>query len=48
MSEIPIVVGTPAPRFSLMAHTGLSPLSLAELRGKVVVVAFYVLDFTGT
>ena len=48
MSDALIAVGTPAPHFSLAAHTGLSPLSLAELHGKVVVLAFYVLDFTGT
>ena len=48
MPDTPIAVGEKAPLFSLASHTGLSPLSLAELRGKVVVLAFYVLDFTGT
>ena len=44
----PIAVGQPAPDFSLPASVGPSPLSLADLRGKVVVLAFYVLDFTDT
>ena len=44
----PIAVGARAPEFSLPAHIGQSPLSLADLRGQVVVLAFYVLDFTGT
>jgi peroxiredoxin len=48
MLDTPIVVGQPAPDFSLAAHTGRSPLSLADLRGQAVVLAFYVLDFTGT
>jgi peroxiredoxin len=48
MPDAPIAVGQPAPSFSLVAHTGRSPLSLADLRGQVVVLAFYVLDFTGT
>ena len=48
MPETPVAVGQPAPDFSLPAHTGKSPLGLAELRGKIVVLAFYVLDFTGT
>jgi peroxiredoxin Q/BCP len=48
MSDLPIAVGQPAPDFSLPASTGKSPLSLSDLRGKVVVLAFYVLDFTGT
>jgi len=46
MSDEPIAVGQPAPDFSLAASVGQSPLSLADLRGKVVVLAFYVLDFT--
>ena len=41
-------VGEFAPDFSLAAHFGPSPLRLADLRGRVVVIAFYVLDFTGT
>jgi peroxiredoxin len=48
MPDTPVAVGQPAPAFSLAAHTGRSPLSLADLRGQVVVLAFYVLDFTGT
>ena len=48
MSDNPIAVGQPAPEFSLAASVGLSPLSLADLRGKTVVLAFYVLDFTDT
>ena len=37
-----------APDFSLEAHIEPSPLGLADLRGRIVVLAFYVLDFTGT
>ena len=37
-----------APDFSLQAHIGPSPLRLADLRGQIVVLAFYVLDFTST
>lgn len=48
MSNIPLSLGQPAPSFSLAAHSGRSPLSLSDLRGQVVVLAFYVLDFTGT
>ena len=48
MSEQPIAVGQPAPDFSLAASVGASPLSLSSLRGKIVVLAFYVLDFTST
>jgi peroxiredoxin len=48
MSDQAIAVGQPAPEFLLAAHTGPSPLALSDLRGKVVVLAFYVLDFTAT
>jgi peroxiredoxin len=48
MPDEPIAVGLPAPDFSLSASVGPSPLSLKDLRGQVVVLAFYVLDFTGT
>ena len=48
MPDEPIAVGQTAPEFSLPASVGESPLSLASLRGKTVVLAFYVLDFTGT
>jgi peroxiredoxin len=47
MSDQLIAVGQPAPDFSLPAHIGKSPLSLADLRGQPIVLAFYVLDFTG-
>lgn len=48
MSEELIDVGQLAPDFSLPASTGKSPLGLTDLRGKIVVLAFYPLDFTGT
>jgi len=50
MLEQPIVVGQPAPDFSLPATTGKSPLTLADVRAlrEIVVLAFYVLDFTST
>ena len=48
MPDQAIAVGQPAPYFSLPASVGPSPVSLKGLRGKVVVLAFYVLDFTGT
>ncbi|HEY4691373.1 MAG TPA: redoxin domain-containing protein [Anaerolineae bacterium] len=48
MSSEPIAVGQPAPDFSLPASIGPSPLSLSGLRSKVVVLLFYVLDFTDT
>ena len=43
-----LMVGDFAPDFSLAAHMGQSPLSLADVRGRLVVLAFYPLDFTGT
>jgi len=46
MEDTPFRVGQPAPDFSLPASVGPSPLSLSSLRGKAVVLAFYVLDFT--
>jgi peroxiredoxin len=46
MDDTPIAAGQPAPDFSLPASVGPSPLSLSSLRGKTVVLAFYVLDFT--
>lgn len=46
--DTPITVGQPAPDFSLPASVGPSPLSLSSMRGKTVVLAFYVLDFTDT
>ena len=48
MPDQPIALGQPAPDFSLSATIGKSPLTLADLQGKIVVLAFYVLDFTGT
>lgn len=48
MPQEPIAVGQTAPGFSLPASIGASPLRLAELRGKIIVLAFYVLDFTST
>ena len=39
-------VGQPAPTFTLPA-TEPEAISLSDLRGKHVVLAFYVLDFTG-
>ena len=48
MTDSPIAVGQSAPEFSLPASIGPSPLSLASLLGKIVVLAFYVLDFTNT
>jgi peroxiredoxin len=44
----PIQVGTSAPDFELRASVGDDPLKLSALRGKTVVLAFYILDFTGT
>jgi peroxiredoxin len=43
-----IEAGDFAPDFSLAAHVGPTPLQLADLRGRIVVLAFYVLDFTST
>lgn len=40
-------IGTPAPDFKL-ASTGGSDLTLSELRGKNVLLAFFPLAFTGT
>ena len=48
MPDEPIAVGQPAPAFSLPASVGPSPLSLADLRGTMVVLAFYPADFTDT
>lgn len=47
MLQEPIATGQAAPDFSLPASMGTSPLRVADLRGKIVVLAFYVLDFTG-
>jgi peroxiredoxin len=48
MPEELIAVGQPAPDFKMPASAGKNPLSLADVRGKIVVLAFYPLDFTGT
>ena len=40
-------VGDPAPEFELAAHDGRQ-ISLAELRGKKVVLAFFPFAFSGT
>ncbi len=48
MSDEPIAVGQRAPDFSLPASSGKTPFVLADLRGQIVVLAFYVLDFTET
>ncbi len=48
MSDEPIQAGQPAPDFSLPASVGPSPLRLSDLRGRIVILAFYVLDFTDT
>ena len=41
----PPEVGTPAPDFTLPAHTDRE-IHLADLRGKKVVLLFYVFDFS--
>ncbi len=48
MTAPSLQAGDFAPDFSLEAHIGPSPLRLTDLRGQIVVLAFYVLDFTGT
>ena len=48
MSDQELMMGDFAPDFSLAAHISPSPLRLADLRGQVVVLAYYVLDFTST
>jgi peroxiredoxin len=48
VSDQELLVGDFAPDFSLAANLGPSPLSLADVRGHIVVLAFYPLDFTGT
>ncbi len=40
-------VGDPAPAFTLRAHDGRE-ISLAELRGKRVVIAFFAWAFSNT
>jgi peroxiredoxin len=48
MTQESITVGQPAPDFTLSASTESGKLTLSSLRGKIVVLAFYVLDFTST
>jgi peroxiredoxin len=43
-----IAAGQTAPDFSLPATTGPSPLPLASLKGKNVILAFFPLAFTDT
>jgi len=43
-----VQVGKPAPDFEMPASIGDDPLKLSSLRGKIVVLAFYALDFTNT
>jgi hypothetical protein len=40
-------IGSPAPDFSVPSTAPSGTTSLAELRGKKVVLAFYIYDFTG-
>ena len=48
MPKTPLEVGQAAPDFELAASVGDSPLRLSSLRGRFVVLGFYVLDFTST
>ena len=48
MEEMTVAVGQSAPDFSLLANTLSGKLTLSDLRGQIVVLAFYVLDFTNT
>jgi peroxiredoxin len=48
MIETNIAIGQPAPDFNLPASSQAERLSLSSLRGKIVILAFYVLDFTNT
>lgn len=41
------VVGQLAPDFSLPATVGPTPMTRDKLQGKIAVLAFYILDFTG-
>ncbi|MCA9998835.1 MAG: redoxin domain-containing protein [Anaerolineales bacterium] len=40
-------IGQLAPDFSLPATVGPTPTTRELLQGKIVVLAFYILDFTG-
>lgn len=40
-------VGQLAPDFSLPASVGPTPITRDKLKGKISVLAFYILDFTG-
>jgi peroxiredoxin Q/BCP len=43
---MPLEPGTPAPDFTLAAHTG-GQVTLSSYRGKKVVLAFHPASFTG-
>jgi peroxiredoxin len=48
MSSRLIAPGRRAPDFALQAHTGDGHVRLSDMHGTIVVLAFYVLDFTNT
>lgn len=48
MRDEPIEAGEVAPDFELPASLGKTPLTLRELRGQKVLLAFYLYDFTNT
>lgn len=47
MAEALPEIGQLAPDFSLPATVGPTPMTREMLQGKVAVLAFYILDFTG-
>jgi peroxiredoxin len=47
MAEQLPAIGQLAPDFSLPASTGPTPMTREKLKGKIAVLAFYILDFTG-
>jgi peroxiredoxin len=44
---MPVAVGDKAPDFTLRDATGRGEVKLSDFAGKPVVLAFYVLAFTG-
>ena len=44
---MPLTVGDQAPAFTLRDATGRGEVTLADFAGRPVVVAFYLLAFTG-